>query len=135
VWAVIFKIGIYSEILYYFIYPAYLGSWYCLKGFLPWPLVGTEKVGMRSSGPSGYSVGSHLYILCFVILRDAVPWLVQCRLPFVSDLSIHGWLYPLAIWQLKAQFLNYSCFHGGCGIQVFQVWDFLGASAWDSPAR
>jgi hypothetical protein len=35
----------------------------CSKGFLLWPLVGIEKVGMRSSGPSGYSVGSHLYFV------------------------------------------------------------------------
>jgi hypothetical protein len=67
VWTAIFEIGIYTEILYYFIYPAYFGSWYYPKGFLLWPLVGTEKVGMWSSGLSGYSVGSHLYILCFVI--------------------------------------------------------------------
>jgi hypothetical protein len=72
VWATISEIRIYSEILYYFIYPAYLGSWYCPKGFLLWPLVGTEKVEMRSSDTSGYSVGSHLYIFRFDTLRDAV---------------------------------------------------------------
>jgi hypothetical protein len=85
----IFETGIYSKILYYFIYPAYLGFWYYPKGFLLWPLVGTEKIGMRSSDPSGYSVGSHLYILCFVIygMRYSDPWLVKCRLPFISDLS------------------------------------------------
>jgi hypothetical protein len=45
----------------------------CPKGFLLWPLIGTEKVGMRSSGPSGYSVGSHLYIYSVLLfLRDAV---------------------------------------------------------------
>jgi hypothetical protein len=31
--------------------------------------------------------------------------------------------------------LNYSRFHGGCGIQVFQVRDSLGVSARDSHAR
>jgi hypothetical protein len=45
----------------------------CPKDFLLWPLVGTEKVGMRFSGPSGYSVGSHLYyIFVLIFLRDAV---------------------------------------------------------------
>jgi hypothetical protein len=44
---------------------------------------------MRSPDPSGYSVGSHLYILRFVIygMRSSDPWLVQCRLAFFSDLS------------------------------------------------
>jgi hypothetical protein len=37
VWAAIFEIRIYSEILYYIIYLAYLGSWYCTKSFLLWP--------------------------------------------------------------------------------------------------
>jgi hypothetical protein len=45
----------------------------CPKGFLLWPLVGTEKVGMRSSGLSGYSVGSHLYIFGFVIFTGCGP--------------------------------------------------------------
>jgi hypothetical protein len=38
VWASIFEIGIYIEILYYFIYPAYLGSWYVRMAFSfgPW---------------------------------------------------------------------------------------------------
>jgi sterol desaturase/sphingolipid hydroxylase (fatty acid hydroxylase superfamily) len=37
------------------------------KGILLWPLVGTEKVGMRSAGLNGYSVGFHLYIFHFDI--------------------------------------------------------------------
>jgi hypothetical protein len=51
-------------ILLHFIILFYLAGLFrfmvCPKGFLLWPLVGTEKVGMRSSGPSGDSVGSHL---------------------------------------------------------------------------
>jgi hypothetical protein len=69
----------------------------CPKGFLFWPLIGIEKVGMQSFDPSGYSVGSHLYISYFDIfygIRSSDPWLVQCRLPFISDLSIHGQLSP-----------------------------------------
>jgi hypothetical protein len=93
VWATIFETGIYFVIFYYYIYPAYLGSWYCPKSFLFWPLVGTEKFGMRSAGLSGYSVGSHLFISrfdTFYGMRSSDPWLVQCRLPFVFDLLIHG---------------------------------------------
>jgi hypothetical protein len=45
----------------------------CPKEFLLWPLVDIEKVGMQSSGPSGYSVGSHLYIFCFVIFMGCGP--------------------------------------------------------------
>jgi hypothetical protein len=55
-------------------------------------LVGTEKVGMRSADLSGYSVGSHLSIFhfdTFYGMRSSDPWLVQCRLPFISDLLIH----------------------------------------------
>jgi hypothetical protein len=74
VWAVIFEIGIYFVISYYYIYPTYLGSWYCPKGFLLWPIVGTEKVGMQSADLSGYSVGSHLLIFRLIFLRDAVLW-------------------------------------------------------------
>jgi hypothetical protein len=44
----------------------------CPNDFLFWLLVGTEKVGMQSSGPSGYSVSSNLFIFHFVILRDAI---------------------------------------------------------------
>jgi hypothetical protein len=73
VWAVIFEIGTYFVILYYYTYPAYLGSWYCPKGFLLWPLVGTEKVGMRSAGLSGYSVGSHLFIFHFDTFTGCGP--------------------------------------------------------------
>jgi hypothetical protein len=65
----------------------------CSKGFLLWSLVGIEKVGMRFSDPSGYSVGSHLYYISFCYfygMRSFDPWLVQCRLIFVSDLLIHG---------------------------------------------
>jgi hypothetical protein len=65
VWAVIFETGIYFVILYYYIYLAYIGSWYYPNGFLLWPLVDTEKVGMRSAGLSGYSIGSHLFIFRF----------------------------------------------------------------------
>jgi hypothetical protein len=65
VWAAIFETEINFMILYYYIYPAYLGSWYCPKGFLFWPLVGTEKVGMWSAGLSGYSVCFHLFIFLF----------------------------------------------------------------------
>jgi hypothetical protein len=45
----------------------------CPKSFLLWPLIGTEKVGMRSSGLSGYSVGSHLYIFWFIIFTRCGP--------------------------------------------------------------
>jgi hypothetical protein len=44
----------------------------CPKSFLLLPLVSTEKVGMRSSSPSRYSIGSNLYIFRFVIIQDAV---------------------------------------------------------------
>jgi hypothetical protein len=60
-------------ILYYYIYSAYLGSWYCPKGFLFWPLVGTKKVEMRSAGLSGYSVGSHLFIFHFDTFTECGP--------------------------------------------------------------
>jgi hypothetical protein len=60
-------------ILYYYIYSAYLGSSYCPKGFLIWLLVGTEKVGMRSAGLSGYSVGSHLFIFYFDTFTGCGP--------------------------------------------------------------
>jgi hypothetical protein len=60
-------------ILYYYIYPTYLGSWYCPKGFLLWPLVGTEQVGMRSANLSGYSVGSHLFIFHFDTFTGCGP--------------------------------------------------------------
>jgi hypothetical protein len=63
------------------------------EGFLFWPVVGTEKVGMRSSGPSMYNVGSYLYYISFCHfygMRSSDPWLVQCMLSFVFDLSIHG---------------------------------------------
>jgi hypothetical protein len=73
VWAAIFETGIYFVILYYYIYPAYLGLWYYPKGFLLWPLVGTEKVGMRSVGLSGHSVGSHLFILHFDTFTGCGP--------------------------------------------------------------
>jgi hypothetical protein len=73
VWAAIFETKIYFMILYYYIYPAYLGSWYCPKGFLLWPLVGTEKVGMRSASLSEYSVGSHLFIFRFDTFTGCGP--------------------------------------------------------------
>jgi hypothetical protein len=60
-------------ILYYYIYPAYLGSWYCPKGFLLWPLVGTKKAGMRSADLSGYTVGSHLFIFHFDTFTGCGP--------------------------------------------------------------
>jgi hypothetical protein len=43
------------------------------EGFLLWPLVGTEKVGMRSAGLSGYSVGSHLFIFHFDTFTGCSP--------------------------------------------------------------
>jgi hypothetical protein len=43
------------------------------EGFLLWSLVGTKKVEMRSSDPSGYSVGSHLHIFHFVIFTGCGP--------------------------------------------------------------
>jgi uncharacterized membrane-anchored protein YitT (DUF2179 family) len=68
--------------------------------FLLWPLVGTENVGMWSSDPSGYSVGSHLlyFILLFYGMWSFGPWLVQCMLPFVfyfinSQVVISFWRY------------------------------------------
>jgi hypothetical protein len=73
VWVTIFETGIYFVRLYYCIYPAYLGSWYCLKGFLLWPLVGTEKVEMRSADLSGYSVASHLFIFHFDTFMGCGP--------------------------------------------------------------
>jgi hypothetical protein len=73
VWAAIFETGIYFVILYYYIYPAYLGSWYRLKDFLLWPLDDTEKVGMRSADLSGYSVGSHLSIFRFDTFMGCGP--------------------------------------------------------------
>jgi hypothetical protein len=45
----------------------------CPKSFLLWPLVGTEKVGMRSAGLSGYSVGFHLFIFYFDIFTGCDP--------------------------------------------------------------
>jgi hypothetical protein len=72
-WAIIFETEIYFVILYYYIYPASLGFWYCPKGFLSWPLVGIEKVGMRSAGFSGYTVVSHLYIFHFDIFMRCGP--------------------------------------------------------------
>jgi hypothetical protein len=88
---VIFETGIHTEILYYFIYPALFRIMVCPKGFLLWPLVGIEKVGIQSSGLSGYSVGSHLYIFGFVIFTGCGPLTLSWyRLSFVSDLSIHG---------------------------------------------
>jgi hypothetical protein len=41
--------------------------------FLLWPLVGTEKVGMRSAGLSGYSIGSNLFIFCFDTFTGCGP--------------------------------------------------------------
>jgi hypothetical protein len=73
VWAAISETKIYFMILYYYIYPAYLGSWYCPKGFLFWPLVGTEKAGMRSADLSGYSVGSYLFIFHFDTFTGCGP--------------------------------------------------------------
>jgi hypothetical protein len=80
----------------------------CPKGFLLWPLVGTEKVGMRSSGPSGYSVGSHLYIFYFVIFTGCGPLTLGWY-------SVGSHLFPicqftgsyllLAIWQLKTYYI------------------------------
>jgi hypothetical protein len=77
----------------------------CPKGFLLWALIGTEKVGMRSSGLSGYSVGSHLYILHFVIFTG-------CGHLTLGWYNVGSHLFPicqftssyilLAIWQLKA---------------------------------
>jgi hypothetical protein len=74
------------------------------EGFSPLALVGTEKIGMWSSGLSGYSVGSHLYILCFVIFTRCGP-----LTPGWYSVGFH--LFPicqftgsyilLAIWQLK----------------------------------
>jgi hypothetical protein len=97
--------GLHTEILYYFIYPAYLGSWYCPKGFLLWPLVGIEKVGMRSSGLSVYSVGSHLYHMSFYHFTGCGPLTLGWY-------SVGSHLFPicqftgsyifLTIWQLKA---------------------------------
>jgi hypothetical protein len=60
-------------ILYYYIYSAYLGSWYCQKDFLLWLLIGTEKVGMRSAGLSGYNVGSSLFIFHFDTFTGCGP--------------------------------------------------------------
>jgi hypothetical protein len=73
VWTVIFETWIYYVILYYYIYPAYLGSWYCPKDFLLWPLVGTEKVKMRSASLSGYSVCSNLFIFYFDTFTECGP--------------------------------------------------------------
>jgi hypothetical protein len=44
------------------------------EGLSSWPLVGTEKVGMRSSDPiCGYSVGSHLFIFRFDAFTGCGP--------------------------------------------------------------
>jgi hypothetical protein len=43
------------------------------EGLSPLALVGTEKVGMRSAGLSGYNVGSHLFIFCFDIFTGCGP--------------------------------------------------------------
>jgi hypothetical protein len=40
---------------------------------LLWPVVGTEKVGMRSADLSGYSVGSHLFIFRFDTFTGCGP--------------------------------------------------------------
>jgi hypothetical protein len=106
VWAGIFEIGIYFVILYYFrilIYP---------KGFLLWPLIGTEKVRTRSVGLSRYSVGSHLYIFCFDIFTGCDP-LALGRYSVGSHLFLicqfTGSYLFLAIRQLKTYYkVNYQ---------------------------
>jgi hypothetical protein len=74
------------------------------EGFFLWPLVGTEKVGMRSSSLNGYSVGSNLYIFHFVIFTGCSPLTLGWY-------SIGFHLFPICqftgsyilstIWQLK----------------------------------
>jgi hypothetical protein len=80
----------------------------CLKVFLLWPLVGTEKVGMWSSWFSGYSVGSHLYIFHFVIFTGCGPLTLGWY-------NVGSYLFPicqfmgsyliLAIWQLNTYYI------------------------------
>jgi hypothetical protein len=60
-------------ILYYFILSGLFRILVYPKGFLLWSLVGTEKVGMRSAGLSGYSVGSHLFIFYFDTFTGCGP--------------------------------------------------------------
>jgi hypothetical protein len=43
------------------------------EGLSPLALVGTEKVGMRSTDLSGYSVGSHLFIFHFDTFTGCGP--------------------------------------------------------------
>jgi hypothetical protein len=76
----------------------------CPKGFLFWLLVAIEKVGMRSFGPSWYSVGSHLYIFRFVIFTGCDPltlgwYSVGSHLFPICQFT--GSYFLLTIWQLK----------------------------------
>jgi hypothetical protein len=87
-WHSVFSVGGHIRVwsIFWFIILFYLAGLFeisvCPKSFLLWPLIGTEKVGMRSSGPQWYSVASHLLlysVLCFT-----------------------GSQLLLAIWQLKS---------------------------------
>jgi hypothetical protein len=104
VWAVIFETEIYFVILYYFIYRAYLGSRYVRRIFSFGPWLVQKKVGMRSSSPSGYSVGSHLYIFYFDIFTGCGPlnlswYSVGSHLFLIYEFT--GSYLLLTIWQLK----------------------------------
>jgi hypothetical protein len=114
VWAAISEYGIYFVVLYYYIYSVYLGSWYYPKGFLIWPLVGTEKVGMRSAGLSGYSAGSHLFIFRFDTFTRCGPltlgWYSVCSHLF-SICKFTGSYLLFTIWQLKTYYIHLLLFY------------------------
>jgi hypothetical protein len=113
VWATIFETEIYFVILYYYIYSAYLGSWYYPKGFLFWPLVGTEKVEMRSASLSGYNVGSHLYIFHFDIFTGCGPLTLgwySVGSHLFSFCQFTGSYLIFAIWQLKTYYIRFFYF-------------------------
>jgi hypothetical protein len=76
----------------------------CPKGFLLWPLVGTEKIEMRSAGLSEYSVGSHLFIFCFDTFTGCSPltlswYSIGSHLFLICQFT--GSYLLLTIWQLK----------------------------------
>jgi hypothetical protein len=86
-WLSVFSVGDHIRvwILFYFIILFYLASLFeisvCPKGFLLWPLVGTEKVGSSPLAPDRYKEFPFIIIFYFVI-----SWIVLI----------------LAIWQLKS---------------------------------
>jgi hypothetical protein len=99
------------------------------KGFFSFgSLVGTEKIGMQSSGPSGYSVAYHLlyFMLIFYRMRSSGPWLVQCRLPFVfyfinSRVVIFFWRYDNLKYNFLIFFVLLYCYYSMRWIIKFRI--------------